>query len=145
MMKNVLKALETYTPLIEIIDSDPRLVYSSVFSNASEKTGIEVGSQILKVNSYNLGNFFYLYFAEGLLPSGYLSVIDSNLLIVGGRGPVLLINNQNKELIEIGSNLEQILISQNYVSVSGGSDISGRMGVRDTFLWTQKKRFYMLV
>jgi len=140
--ENVLKALETYTPLIEIVDSDPRLVYSSVFSNASEKTGIEIGSQVLKVNSYNLGNFLPL-FAEGLLPSGYLSVIDSNLLIVGGRGPVLLINNQNKELIEIGSNLEQILISQNYVSVSGGSDISGRMGVRDTFYDSEKKVLYV--
>ena len=62
---NVLKALETYTPLIEIVDSDPRLVYSSIFSSSNEKNGIEVGSQVLKVNTYNFGNFLPL-FAEGL-------------------------------------------------------------------------------
>jgi len=139
---NVLKTLETYTPLIEIVDSDPRLVYSSIFSSSNEKNGIEVGSQVLKVNTYNFGNFLPL-FAEGLLPSGYLSFIDSNLLIVGGRGPVLLVDNEDQELIEIKSNLEQILTSQNYVSTSGGSDISGRMGVRDTFYDLDKKTLYV--
>ena len=140
--ENVLKALETYTPLVEIVDSDPRLVYKSIFSNDNEKTGFEVGSEILKVNSYNLGNFLPL-FAEGLLPSGYLSVVGNNLLIVGGRGPILLIDSQNEELIEIESNLAEILTSQNYVSISGGSDISGRMGVRDTFYDIENQIFYI--
>ena len=140
--KNVLEALETYTPLVEIVDSDPSLVYSDIFTNVSEKTGIEVGSQELKVSTYNLGNFLPL-FAEGLLPSGYLSVIESHLLIVGGRGPVLLINNEDEELVEVQSNLKEILISQNYISTSGGSDISGRMGIRDTFYDLEEKVLYI--
>ena len=50
---------------------------------------------------------------------------------------------EDKELIEIKSNLEQILTSQNYVSTSGGSDISGRMGVRDTYYDLDKKILYV--
>ena len=139
---NVIKALETYTPLVKLVDSDSRLIYSNIFSNDNEKTGIEVGSQTLKINSYNFGNFLPL-FAEGLLPSGYLSVINNNLLIVGGRGPVLLVNNETKELIEIKTNLEKIIEAQEYVSISGGSDISGRMGVRDTYYDPENNILYV--
>ena len=42
---NVIKALETYTPLVKLVYSDSRLIYSNIFSNDNEKTGIEVGSQ----------------------------------------------------------------------------------------------------
>ena len=140
--ENVIKALENYTPLVELVDSDPKLIYSNIFLNDNEKTIRAVDSQTLKINSYNFGNFLPL-FADGLLPSGYLSVINNNLLIIGGRTPILLINQETKELIEIKTNLEKIIDAQEYVSISGESDISGRMGVRDTYYDSANNTLYV--
>ena len=129
--QNVLDALSYYTPLVEIISSDPELIYTSLFSSSTTKKGIAVGSDNLTISSVNFGNYLPL-FAKGLLPSGYLSIIDNDLFIVGGRGPILIVDNQSNKIIEIDSNLKEIIDNQGYVSISGGSDISGRMGVRDT-------------
>ena len=140
--QNVLDALTYYTPLIEIIGSDPELIYSSIFSNSTSKTGIVIGSDSLTIASMNFGNYLPL-FARGLLPSGYLSIVDNDLFIVGGRGPILIVDNQSNKIIEIDSNLKEIIDSQDYISMSGGSDISGRMGVRDTFYDSNNQEIYI--
>ena len=140
--QNVLDALSYYTPLVEIFSSNPDLIYSSIFSNSTNKTGITIGSDSLTISSMNFGNYLPL-FAKGLLPSGYLSVVDNDLLVIGGRGPILIVDNQFDKIIEIDSNLEEIIDSQGYVSISGGSDISGRMGVRDTFYDIQNQVVYI--
>ena len=140
--QNVLDALTYYTPLVETISSDPELIYSSLFSNSTTKLGITIGLDNLTISSVNFGNYLPL-FAKGLLPSGYLSIIDNDLFIVGGRGPILIIDNESNKIIEIDSNLKEIIDYQGYVSISGGSDISGRMGVRDTFYDSDNEAIYI--
>ena len=140
--QNVLDALSYYTPLVEIISSDPELIYTSLFSSSTTKKGIAVGSDNLTISSVNFGNYLPL-FAKGLLPSGYLSIIDNDLFIVGGRGPILIVDNQSNKIIEIDSNLKEIIDNQGYVSISGGSDISGRMGVRDTLYDPDNQAVYI--
>ena len=81
----------------------------------------------------NFGNYLPL-FAKGLLPSGYLSIIDNDLFIVGGRGPILIVDNQSSKIIEIDSNLKEIIDSQAYISMSGGSDISGEWELEIHFM-----------
>ena len=65
------------------------------------------------------------------------------MFIVGGRGPILIVDNQSSKIIEIDSNLKEIIDSQAYISMSGGSDISGRMGVRDTFYDSNNQEIYI--
>ena len=138
---NALDALKTYVPITDILDKDSKQAYRELFLNTSEKN-ITIESTNLKVTSMNLGDYLPV-FAKGLLPPGYVSSMEGGLLIVGGRGPILFIDNDNKEIININSNLLELVSSQNYSSTSGSSDTSARMGVRDTFYDIESKNLYI--
>tara|TARA_B100001123_G_C15272677_1_gene1010938 strand:- start:16 stop:1509 length:1494 start_codon:yes stop_codon:yes gene_type:complete len=97
------------------------------------------GDEVL-AKYYNIG-YFVPDYNDALLPPGYIDHINEDrLLIVGGRGPVLIFDSKDELLEIVDSNLDEIIKQQEYRAIVDDSDISGRMGVRDLFIDSKENK-----
>ena len=75
---------------------------------------------------------YFSKYTSGLLPSFFIELVNNDIFMIGGRGNIVKMSTNDGSVVEINSNLLDIIKSQNYSSVVNGSDYSSRMGIRDT-------------
>ena len=85
----------------------------------------------LDITKIDFTNHFTKY-TNGLLPSFFVESIEDEIYMFGGMGNIVKMNILNGSTEEVKTNLNQIILDQEYASIVKGSDYSSRMGLRDS-------------
>ena len=101
---------------------------SDKFTTSYNVQGDFHNSDITKIDFTN----HFTKYTDGLLPSFFVESIEDEIYMFGGMGNIVKMNILNGSTEEVKTNLNQIILDQEYASIVKGSDYSSRMGLRDS-------------
>jgi len=160
MKKNILKIISCsylflFLITLSVINtyaSDSRTVKESIDGDTNDIkiNYLESGYHRIKVSKKKLSDILWQYYAEGEKPVGFIDFLnDSEILLVSGKGKIYKINTNDLSVLELNTNLDEIIKSFDYhVVETVGRCFGCRMSVKDIYIDNEyyndeKKKLYV--
>ena len=160
MEKNILKIINCSYLFLFLTTLSVSNTYASDFRTAKNVIDgdtndikinyLESGYHRIKVSKKNLSDILWEYHTEGKKPVGFIDFLnDSEILLVSGKGKIYKINTDNLSVLELNTNLDEIIESFDYPVVYNEGWCEGcKMSVKDIYIDNksyndEKKKLYV--